>query len=66
MLLQAAIEEEVAAYVDAHAVERDEQGHRLVVRNGRAPLRNIQTSIGPIPVSRPRVDDRRDCAPPPN
>jgi transposase-like protein len=58
-LLQAAIEEEVAAYVDAHAVERDEQGHRLVVRNGRAPLRNIQTGIGPIPVSRPRVDDRR-------
>ncbi len=58
-LLQAAIEEEVAADIDAHAVERDEQGHRLVVRNGRAPLRNIQTGIGPIPVSRPRVDDRR-------
>ncbi|MEZ6018441.1 MAG: IS256 family transposase [Planctomycetota bacterium] len=58
-LLQEAIEQEVAAYIDAHAAERDEEGHRLVVRNGRAPVRKIQTGIGPIPVSRPRVDDRR-------
>ena len=37
-LLQEAIEQEVAVYIDAHAAERDEGGHRLVVRNGRAPV----------------------------
>jgi len=58
-LLQVAIEAEVAAYIEAHAAERDEEGHRLVVRNGHAPVRNIQSGLGPIPVSRPRVDDRR-------
>jgi len=58
-LLQVAIEAEVAAYIEAHAAERDEEGHRLVVRNGHAPARNIQSGLGPIPVSRPRVDDRR-------
>jgi len=58
-LLQSAIEQEVAAYIDAHATELDEDGHRLVVRNGRAPARNLQTGVGPIPVTRPRVDDRR-------
>ena len=58
-LLQSAIEQEVAAYIDAHATELDEDGHRLVVRNGRAPARNLQTGVGPIPVSRPRVDDLR-------
>lgn len=58
-LLQAAIEEEVAAYVAAHAAERDDNGHRLVVRNGHAPSRTIQTGLGDIEVSRPRVNDRR-------
>ena len=58
-LLQTAIEEEVAAYVAAHAAERDENGHRLVVRNGHAPPRTIQTGLGDIEFTRPRVDDRR-------
>lgn len=58
-LLQTAIEEEVAAYVAAHAAERDESGHRLVVRNGHAPPRTIQTGLGDIEFTRPRVDDRR-------
>ena len=58
-LLQTAIEEEVAAYVAAHVGERDENGHRLVVRNGHAPPRTIQTGLGDIEVTRPRVDDRR-------
>lgn len=58
-LLQAAVEDEVAAYIQAHAQLRDEDGLRLVVRNGHAPERTIQTGLGDIPVSRPRVDDRR-------
>lgn len=58
-LLQTAIEEEVAVYVAAHAAERDENGHRLVVRNGHAPPRTIQTGLGDIEFTRPRVDDRR-------
>jgi len=34
-MLAAALQAEVAAYVDAHRDEVDEQGHRLVVRTGR-------------------------------
>jgi len=33
-MLAAALEEEVAAYIAAHAGERDEQGRRLVVPTG--------------------------------
>ena len=58
-LLQAAVEAEVAEYIQAHADQRDTDGHRLVVRNGRAPERTIQTGLGDIPVSRPRVNDKR-------
>lgn len=57
--LQKAIEDEVAEYVDAHASHRDENGHRLVVRNGRKPARTILSGLGPIEVRPPRVDDRR-------
>jgi transposase-like protein len=57
--LQQAIEDEVAAYVDAHRDCRDEAGHRLVVRNGHKPPRTILSGIGPIEVRQPRVDDRR-------
>ncbi len=33
-MLAAALQAEVAAYVEAHLAEVDEDGHRLVVRNG--------------------------------
>lgn len=33
-MLAAALQAEVATYVDAHAEELDEDGRRLVVRNG--------------------------------
>ena len=33
-MLAAALQAEVAAYIDAHAGEVDVAGHRLVVRNG--------------------------------
>ena len=40
-----ALEIEVAEYIEAHAGERDERGHRRVVRNGRMPQRDILTSL---------------------
>ncbi len=57
--LQQAIEDEVDAYVHAHADHRDESGHRLVVRNGKKPPRTILSGVGPIEVKAPRVNDRR-------
>ena len=35
-MLAAALEAEVAAFIEAHADERDDDGRRLVVRNGHA------------------------------
>jgi len=58
-MLAVALEEEVAAYVAAHAGEVDERGHRLVRRNGHAGQRMVTTGAGPVPVAAPRVDDRR-------
>lgn len=58
-MLAQAIEEEVADYLDHHGQQRDEHGHRLVVRNGYKPARSIQTPLGPMDVHQPRIDDRR-------
>ena len=58
-MLQQAIEHEVADYIEEHREKRDEEGHRLVVRNGRLPERNILTGMGPLRVNQPRVHDRR-------
>src|SRR4051794_41922390 len=57
MLMQV-VEAEVEAFIAAHADLTDGQGRRRVVRNGHAPERHIQTGIGPLAVSRPRVRDR--------
>jgi len=58
-MLAAALEAEVDAYVMSFADERDERGHRLVVRNGHAQARTVTTGAGPIEVRAPRVDDGR-------
>jgi len=58
-MLAAAIENEVAEYIDAHVHSRDENGQRLVVRNGHTPTRSILTGLGPVEVTRPRVNDKR-------
>jgi putative transposase len=57
--LQKAIEDEVAEYINVHRDQLDQAGHRLVVRNGHKPPRKILSSLGPIEVEQPRVDDRR-------
>jgi transposase-like protein len=58
-MLAAALEEEVAAYIAARAAERDEDGRRLVVRNGHARPRQVTTSAGAVEVTAPRVNDKR-------
>jgi transposase-like protein len=57
-MLAAALEDEVAAYIAAHAAERDEAGRRLVVRNGHARPRQVTTVAGAIGVTAPRVNDK--------
>ena len=57
-MLQKAIENEVAEYLERHG-ERDANGYRLVVRNGRLPEREIMTPLGATQIHQPRVHDRR-------
>ena len=58
-MLAAALQAEVAAYIDAHAHLVDEHGRRLVVRNGSAIERTVVTAAGAVAVKAPRVNDRR-------
>src|SRR5487761_1570894 len=58
-MLAAALQAEVAAYVDQFAGLRDENGRRLVVRNGTAEPRRVLTSAGAVEVTAPRVNDKR-------
>lgn len=58
-MLAAALQAEVAEYVGRFADERDENGRRLVVRNGSHNERQVITAAGAVAVKAPRVDDRR-------
>ena len=58
-MLVAALETEVAAYLEAHGDERDDEGHALVVRNGKGRTRKITLGAGTIAVRAPRLNDRR-------
>jgi putative transposase len=58
-MLAAALQAEVAAYIDAHLGEVDERGHRLVLRNGFHQPREVLTAGGAVPVRAPRVNDKR-------
>jgi transposase-like protein len=58
-MLAAALRAEADAYVDQFVDERDEDGHRLVVRNGHAVPRSVMTAAGAIDVHAPRVNDKR-------
>ena len=46
-------------YIDRFLGERDERGHRLVVRNGSHAPRDVLTSAGVVEVVAPRVNDKR-------
>ena len=58
-MLAAALQAEVAAYIEAFADQVDEQGRRLVVRNGSRVERDVMTAAGAIPVRAPRINDKR-------
>ena len=58
-MLAAALQAEVAAYIDQFAGACDENGRRLVVRNGTAEPRTVLTSAGAVEVTAPRVNDKR-------
>src|SRR5579859_28775 len=58
-MLAEALQAEVDAYIAQFTGERDENGRRLVVRNGSHQPREILTSAGAIEVTAPRVNDRR-------
>src|SRR6056297_410083 len=61
-ILQQALEAEIEAHLETNREKLDEDGHRQVVRNGRAPQRTILTGVGPIEVSRTRIDERKAIA----
>src|SRR3954463_783535 len=58
-MIAAALKAEVGEYVERFAGERDEDGKRLVVRNGRARGRRVTVGSGAVAVRAPRVNDRR-------
>lgn len=59
-MLAAALEVEVDSYIAELADQRDEHGHRLVVRNGHHQPRKVTTAAGAVEVRAPRVNDKRD------
>ena len=59
-MLAQAVENEVAEYLVRHTDQRDEDGRRLVVRNGYLPIRNLQTGVGLVEVRQEKA--RADAA----
>ena len=58
-MIAVALRAEADEYVERFSDELDEDGHRQVVRNGRARERKVTIGSGTIPVRAPRVNDKR-------
>ena len=58
-MIAAALEAEVEQYVGSLVGEVDEEGKRLVVRNGHARERGLTVGSGTMRLRAPRVDDKR-------
>lgn len=58
-MLAQALKLEADEYVTAHEKTHDEEGHRLVVRNGKAKSRTVTMGSGSVEVEAPRVNDKR-------
>jgi len=58
-MLQQALELEVTEYLEKHSGQRDENGKRMVVKNGYHPKRDLATGVGPIGVKAPCTEDRK-------
>lgn len=59
-LLQMALEAEVDDFIERYKDQKNDAGHRKIVRNGYLPERAIQTGIGSIKAKVPRVRNRGD------
>jgi putative transposase len=58
-MLTAALEAEVNAYIAELTGEKDENGRRLVARNGYHQPRKVTTAAGTVEVRAPRVNDKQ-------
>ena len=58
-MILAALELEVEHYMRALRHLRDEQGHAMVVRNGKAREPTVHLGAGSVKIRAPRVNDRR-------
>jgi len=58
-MIAAALRAEADEYLARFADEIDEDGHRLVVGNGRARERKVTVGSGTVPIRAPRVNDKR-------
>jgi len=58
-MILAALALKVEQYVEKLRHLRDENGHALVVRNGKAEPRTVSLAAGGTKFQAPRVDDRR-------
>ena len=59
-MLELALLAEVEQYVSQFTEVVDEDGNRMVVRNGYAKARQVATGAGMLDIQTPRVDDRRE------
>jgi putative transposase len=59
-MITAALELEVEEYLSRVRHLRDDRGHAVAVRNGKAQERTIQMGGGSIKVRAPRIHDRRE------
>ena len=57
-MLEQALEIEVDSFLERHQYVLDNEGRRLIVRNGYANKRKIITGAGQLDIQTPRVDDR--------
>jgi transposase-like protein len=58
-MIVTALELEVEEYISRLRHLRDENGHALVVRNGKAKPRTVSLGAGPVELQAPRVNDGR-------
>jgi putative transposase len=58
-MLQLAVEAEVHSFIESYKSLSDDNGHSLAVRNGFHKEREILSSLGPLAIKQPRVDDRK-------
>ena len=59
-MLMHCLDLEVEEYINQHRNAVDENGHRLVVKNGRGRPRTVTMGSGSVEVAAPRVNDKRD------